>query len=336
MSSIERSIEVDVPVSTAYNQWTMFEEFPKFMQGVEEVRQLDDKRMHWRAEIGFKDKEWDAEVVEQVPDRLIAWQSVTGAPNGGVVTFQPISADRTNVTLRIDYEPQGFLESIGDSLGFVSSRVDGDLRRFKEYIESRGAESGGWRGEIHGGQQTSGSGGFSTAQSSQSMGSVSGQSFGTTASAGSSQFQTGSNVASTETGEVAIPVVEEQINVGKREVESGGVRVNTRVEETPVQEQVNLRDEQVSVQRRAVDRPASEVDFQQQGTLEVRERDEQAVVAKEARVVEEVVVSKDVAQRTETIQDTVRRTDVDIEETGGHTRSVGLDGTNDTLGGTGR
>jgi len=168
------------------------------------------------------------------------------------------------------------------------------------------------------------------------MGSVSGQSFGTTASAGSSQFQTGSNVASTETGEVAIPVVEEQINVGKREVESGGVRVNTRVEETPVQEQVNLRDEQVSVQRRAVDRPASETDFQQQGTLEVRERDEQAVVAKEARVVEEVVVSKDIEQRTETIQDTVRRTDVDIEETGGRTRSVGLDGTNDTLGGTGR
>src|SRR5918998_2561020 len=142
MSSIERSIEVNVPVSTAYNQWTMFEEFPKFMQGVEEVRQLDNKRMHWRAEIGFKDKEWDAEVVEQVPDRLIAWQSVTGAPNGGAVTFQPIAADRTNVTLRIDYEPQGFLESIGDSLGFVSSRVEGDLKRFKEYIESRGAESG--------------------------------------------------------------------------------------------------------------------------------------------------------------------------------------------------
>ena len=145
MSRIEKSIDVNVPVHTAYNQWTQFESFPQFMEGVEDVQQLDDKRLHWRAQIGGKQKEWDAEIVEQQPDRRVAWRSLDGAPNDGVVTFEPIDADRTRVTLALDYEPEGFLENVGDALGFVSGRVQGDLKRFKEFIESRGAETGAWR-----------------------------------------------------------------------------------------------------------------------------------------------------------------------------------------------
>jgi uncharacterized membrane protein len=151
-SSIERSIEVNAPVRTVYNQWTQFEEFPRFMQGVQQVQQLDDKRLHWRAEIGFKDKEWDAEIVDQVPDQRVAWRSTSGAPNGGTVTFQPVDASRTRVTLRLDYDPQGVIENVGDTLGVVSQRIEGDLERFKQFIESRGMATGSWRGEIHGGQ----------------------------------------------------------------------------------------------------------------------------------------------------------------------------------------
>src|SRR5919206_4114871 len=151
-SSIEKSIEVNVPVHTAYNQWTQFESFPEFMEGVEEVRQLDHQRLHWRARIGGKEKEWDAEIVEQQPDQRVAWRSLSGAANDGVVTFEPIDADTTRVTLALDYDPEGFLENVGDALGLVSRRVEGDLNRFKEFIESRGAETGAWRGEIHGGQ----------------------------------------------------------------------------------------------------------------------------------------------------------------------------------------
>ncbi len=151
-TTIERSIEVNAPVSTVYNQWTQFEEFPRFMQGVEQVQQLDNKRLHWRAEIGFKDKEWDAEIVDQVPDQHIAWRSTSGVPNGGTVSFQPVDVSRTQVTLRLDYDPEGLIESVGDTLGVVSRRLEGDLERFKQFIESRGTETGGWRGEIHAGQ----------------------------------------------------------------------------------------------------------------------------------------------------------------------------------------
>lgn len=152
MSTVEKSIEVNVPVRVAYNQWTQFEEFPHFMEGVQEVRQIGDKRQHWRATIAGDEKEWDAEILEQTPDQVIAWRSISGAPNGGRVTFQSLDANRTQVTLQMEYEPEGVVENVGDALGFASRRVEGDLQRFKEYIESRGRESGAWRGEIHGGQ----------------------------------------------------------------------------------------------------------------------------------------------------------------------------------------
>ena len=148
MSTIEKSIEVNVPGKTAYNQWTQFEEFPKFMEGVKEVKQQDDKRLHWRAEIAGKEKEWDAEITEQIPDSRIAWRSRTGAPNGGVVTFHQISPTTTKIMLQLEYDPETFVEKTGDAVGIVSLRVTGDLDRFKQFIESRGQETGAWRGEI--------------------------------------------------------------------------------------------------------------------------------------------------------------------------------------------
>ena len=148
MATIEQSIEVNVPVRTAYNQWTQFEEFPRFMDGVESVRQLDDKRLHWRANIGGKAKEWDAEITEQRPDERIAWTSRSGVHNAGVVTFHRLDENRSKVMLQLDYDPEGAIENIGDAVGVVSARIKGDLQRFKDFIESRGRETGAWRGEI--------------------------------------------------------------------------------------------------------------------------------------------------------------------------------------------
>lgn len=148
MSTIEKSIDVDVPLQTAYNQWTQFEEFPRFMEGIEEVRQLDDKRLRWRAEIAGKLKEWDSEIIEQIPDQRIAWRSTSGADNAGTVTFSPLAENKTRVTVEMVYDPSGFVENVGDVLGIADRRVAGDLDRFKEYIESRGRESGAWRGKI--------------------------------------------------------------------------------------------------------------------------------------------------------------------------------------------
>jgi uncharacterized membrane protein len=152
--SIEKSINVRVPVHTAYNQWTQFEEFPQFMEGIQEVRQLDDTHVHWVAEIGGKHKEWDAEITEQLPDERIAWRSVGGAGNSGVVQFRPLGENETEIRVRMEYEPEGAVEKLGTALGAPDQRVQGDLERFKEFIESRGQESGAWRGEVHGGERT--------------------------------------------------------------------------------------------------------------------------------------------------------------------------------------
>ena len=148
MSKIEQSIEVEVPVRTAYNQWTQFEEFPSFMGGVQEVRQLDDTHLHWRAEIWGKEKEWDAEITEQEPDRRISWKSVSGAPNAGTVRFEPLGPESTRVRLVMAYEPEGAIESAGDALGIFSARVQHSIEDFKKFIETRTEESGEWRGAV--------------------------------------------------------------------------------------------------------------------------------------------------------------------------------------------
>ena len=155
MAAVEETIEVEVPVQIAYNQWTQFEEFPRFMEGVESVKQLDDTHLRWRAEIGGETREWKAEIIEQQPDKRIAWRATDGDGPHGVVTFQPIGDGKTELTVRFDYEPEGFKESVGSLVGSDSRRVQGDLERFKEFVEQRGRESGAWRGEVHEGTKSS-------------------------------------------------------------------------------------------------------------------------------------------------------------------------------------
>jgi Polyketide cyclase / dehydrase and lipid transport/Protein of unknown function (DUF2934) len=148
MGSTTHSIEINAPLRVVYSQWTQFEEFPAFMEGVEEVRQEDEKRLFWRAKIGGKVKEWKSEITSQVPDEKIAWKSVDGSPNSGTVRFQELAPDRTIVTATIEYEPEGFFEKAGDAFGIPSGQVEEDLKRFRDYIEERGRETGGWRGQI--------------------------------------------------------------------------------------------------------------------------------------------------------------------------------------------
>jgi uncharacterized membrane protein len=148
MAIIVEHIEVEVPVSTAYNQWTQFESFPQFMEGVEEVRQLDDTRLHWRAKVAGRETEWDASITEQIPDVRVAWTSTGGPRNGGAVDFHRVEERRTLVVLVMEVEPEGVVESLGDHLGLLGRRVEKDLERFRTFIESRGAETGAWRGEV--------------------------------------------------------------------------------------------------------------------------------------------------------------------------------------------
>ena len=148
MKAIEESIEVEVPVTTAYNQWTQFESFPAFMDGIERVEQKDDTHLRWVAEIGGDKREWDAEITEQHPDHRVAWRAVDQNGPNGVVTFHKLNEGRTKVMVQMDYEPEGMKESVGSLAGFDSHRVRGDLESFKTFIESRGSETGAWRGNV--------------------------------------------------------------------------------------------------------------------------------------------------------------------------------------------
>ncbi|MFF8266601.1 SRPBCC family protein [Streptomyces sp. NPDC016562] len=149
MSQVEESIEVSVPVRTAYDQWTQFETFPQFMDGVERIEQRTDTLTHWVTKIGGVEREFDAEITEQIPDRKVAWVTIGGETDqSGLVTFQPIDPSHTQVTLKMDFDPEGLAENIGDKLGFVDRQVKGDLKRFKHFIEDRGSATGEWRGEV--------------------------------------------------------------------------------------------------------------------------------------------------------------------------------------------
>jgi uncharacterized membrane protein len=148
VGDITQSVDVDVPVRTAYNQWTQFEEFPRFMEGVESIEQIDDRRLRWKVDIAGIDREFQAEITEQTPDQRVAWRSRTGVDQGGVVTFHALNDEHTRVTLQMTLEPEGVAEQVADKMGVVSARTKGDLKRFKEFIEDRGAETGAWRGEI--------------------------------------------------------------------------------------------------------------------------------------------------------------------------------------------
>jgi uncharacterized membrane protein len=150
---VENNMEIDCPIRTVYNQWTQFEEFPRFMSGVKEVEQLDDTHVRWRAAIFGQDIEWDVEITEQVPDERISWRSTSGAPNTGTVRFEPLPGNRTLVRLSVSYDPQGFAENAGNALGLFAAHVDNTMQDFKSYIEKRQVADGAWRGEVHGGQR---------------------------------------------------------------------------------------------------------------------------------------------------------------------------------------
>jgi uncharacterized membrane protein len=144
----EKSIELKVPVRTAYNQWTQFEEFPRFMEGVTGVEQLSDERLHWTAEIAGKRKDWTARITRQVPDEVLSWVAEGGATNNGTVIFRPKGPNESEIELNLEFAPEDFQETVGGALGFVTRQVQGDLERFKEFIEARQQETGAWRGEI--------------------------------------------------------------------------------------------------------------------------------------------------------------------------------------------
>ena len=150
MPKFEDSIDVEVPVRAAYDQWTQFEDFSRFMDGVNQVVQLDDRTLEWTATIAGQEKVWTAVITDQTPETRVAWKSTTGAENAGAVLFNSLGPSRTRVTLKIDADPEGFVETVGANLGFLERQVKGDLERFKEYIESQGTPTGTWRGEIHG------------------------------------------------------------------------------------------------------------------------------------------------------------------------------------------
>ncbi|QMU77172.1 SRPBCC family protein [Streptacidiphilus sp. PB12-B1b] len=149
MSTVKESVEVAVPVHTAYNQWTLFEEFPRFMEGVEEIVQIDDRHSHWRTKVAGASREFDTEIIDQLPDERIAWRTVGGeASQRGLVTFQRLDDGHTKVNLTMDFEPEGMVEKAGDMLGVVDRRVKGDMKRFKSFIEDKGMAEGSWRGRI--------------------------------------------------------------------------------------------------------------------------------------------------------------------------------------------
>jgi len=158
VSTIVESIDVAVPVRVAYDQWTQFEDFPSFMEGVKQVKQQDDTTLEWTAKIGGVERSWRAEITDQEPDKRVAWRSISGAKNAGEVTFQPLGDSMTRITLQLDVEPEGPLETAGDALGFVERQAEGDLGRFKEFIEERGTPTGAWRGEVAAGQRQDTSG----------------------------------------------------------------------------------------------------------------------------------------------------------------------------------
>jgi hypothetical protein len=236
MAKIEKSIDVNVPVREAYNQWTQFETFPQFMEGVESVRQEGDTHLHWIAQIAGRRQEWDAEITEQTPDQRIAWTSTTGDRNAGAVDFHRLDDNQTRITLTMDIEPSGAVEAVGTALGIPAGRVEGDLKRFKEFIERRGSATGAWRGEVAQDDVTgstsgasseterelAGTGAMGTSGASRDLGSDYGSSDTTPGTGGLSGYQgdyaTGTPTSTTGTGEMGTGLNDPQdLGTGRRE-----------------------------------------------------------------------------------------------------------------------
>jgi uncharacterized protein (TIGR02271 family) len=314
MGATTHSIEVNAPLRVVYNQWTQFEEFPRFMEGVEEVRQEGEKRLVWRVKIGGRVKDWEAEITEQVPDEKIAWQSVDGSPNSGVITFEGLGPDRTMVTATIEYEPEGFIEKAGDALGIPSSRVEGDLNRFRDYIEERGRETGGWRGQIQEGETS-----FLGTTPNASMEAVS-HSVPVEDEAEVAVPERTVHASSPEAGaesNIEIPLSEEELKVGKRRVDAGEIKVHKTVRTEQVNVPVELKHEDVVVERVGASetRSPGKEPFEEE-RIEVPLSREEPVVEKQTKVTGGVRIRKTEGVEQETVQEEVRREEIDVDESG--------------------
>jgi uncharacterized protein (TIGR02271 family) len=312
MAATTHSIEVNAPLRAVYNQWTQFEEFPLFMEGVEQVRQEGEKRLFWKVKIGGKVKEWEAEITNQVPDERVAWETVDGSPNSGTVIFQSINPDRTKVTATIEYEPEGLLEKTGDALGIPSGRVQADLERFRTFMEDRGGETGGWRGEIRNDETAYSS---SMAQGGQRV-----------------DEQTEDRPRQTESGvegqkigaeqppgkaNVEVPLSEEEVNVGKRTMSAGDIKIHKKITTEQVNVPVELKREDAVIERvPAHEMQEGEKEPFQEEHLEVPLSREEPVVEKKTHLTGGVRVRKTEGTEQRTVQENVRREEVDVDESG--------------------
>jgi uncharacterized protein (TIGR02271 family) len=303
MGATTHTIEVNAPLRAVYNQWTQFEEFPRFMEGVEEVRQEGDKRLFWRAKIGGKVKEWEAEITSQIPDQEISWHSVDGSPNAGTIAFQELGPDRTLVTATIEYEPEGFIEITGDVLGIPSGRMEGDLKRFRDYIEERGRESGGWRGQI---------------EESPSVGSAQAPwpEDGLRAESAAEVSQETANAEpGIKSGTIEVPLSQEEVKIGKRKVSAGEIKVHKTVTTEQVNVPVELKREDAVIERVGASqtRPTGKEPFQEE-YIEVPLSREEPVVEKQTRVAGGVRIRKTEGVEQEAIKETVRREDIVVDK----------------------
>ena len=331
------SIEVNAPIRAVYNQWTQFEEFPHFMEGVEEVRQEGEKRLFWKAKIAGRVKEWEAEITNQVPDQRIAWDSIDGSPNSGTITFEDLGDNWMRVNATIGYEPEGLLEKTGDALGIPSARIEGDLKRFRDYVEERGRQSGGWRGKI-GEAESPDLGVLPTDPRLEAGGEedrIGEIEDGERRDLGV-QSTTVSRLekmagieprAATDESTIEVPLSEEEVKVGKRKVGAGEVKLHKTITTEQVNVPVELKREEVVIERF----PAQEAGatgkepFQKEEIVVPLSREE-PVVKKETRVTGGVRVRKTEGVEKETIRESVRKEDVDIDESGKVTRKVGEQG----------
>jgi uncharacterized protein (TIGR02271 family) len=316
MGSSTHSIEVNAPLKAVYNQWTQFEEFPHFMEGVEEVRQEGKNRLFWKAKIAGKVKEWEAEITNQVPDQRIAWESIDGSPNSGTITFDELGADLTRVNATIGYEPEGFLEKTGDALGIPSGRIEGDLQRFRDYVEERGRETGGWRGEI--GQGEKSDLGVSPKTGSRLEGETD-QRYAADHAVSETKVSTQPREKAGEST-VEVPLSAEEVKVGKRTVGAGEVKLHKTVTTEQVNVPVELKREEIVVERVAAHEVEAGKEAFQEEVIKVPLSREEPVVEKEVHVTGGVRVRKTEGIDKETIQETARREDIDVDESGKTTR----------------
>ncbi|MBV8214511.1 MAG: DUF2382 domain-containing protein [Verrucomicrobia bacterium] len=312
MAATSHSIDVNAPLRAVYNQWTQFEEFPRFMEGVEQVRQEGPKRLFWKTKIGGMVKEWEAEVTQQEPDQRIAWASVDGSPNSGTVTFESISPEWTKVSATIEYEPEGLLEKTGDALGIPSGRVQADLERFRGFIESRGQETGGWRGEIKGDD---------AARPNSAV--HGGEGIREENEAQEGQRRTGTQGEEVRAGQhsgessLEVPLSEEEVNLGKRTVPAGEVKIHKKTSTEQVNVPVELKKEDAVVERLPADEmETGEKEAFREEHLEVPLTREEPVIEKKTHVTGGVRVRKTEGTEQRTVQETIRREDVDIDDSG--------------------